>query len=288
MNTIYIDVLFGVNMFVNYFILLACAKITRSRVKFLRMLWGSLLATLFTGVIFLPEVHFILSLLMRLVISGAVTLATFGYGGLPKYLSRLFSFYSVSFGYAGIVLAIWFLFEPPGIMVNNGAVYIHLSPYVLLSSFCVGYFLLLLLRRHFGTEIKRGDIFNMKINFLGKSTEVSVLYDTGNRLKDLFSDLPVAVVNFEEIREILPLEMEPCFAGGQKNKPPERDEHKERYRIIPYSVIGGGGVLPAIKIDRAEVWKNHKKIWENRCIIAVSREYFEEGVGGIIGEDFIK
>ena len=75
-NVIYVDVLFGVNMFVHYFLLLATSKICKKRVKFFRMLLGSFVATIFTAVIFLPEVHFIFNFFIRLFISGIVIFST--------------------------------------------------------------------------------------------------------------------------------------------------------------------------------------------------------------------
>lgn len=287
-NVIYIDVLFGVNMFVHYFLLLACSKICKCNAKFLRLFSGSLVATLFTAVIFLPEIHWTLSLIIRLIISCVVTFATFGFSSVTKYFSRLFCFYSVSFGYAGIVLGLWILVKPKGVLINNGAVYIDVSPYVLLVSFCVGYFCLLLLRKYFGTDISKGDVFKMKIFFNEKCLEIFVLYDTGNKLRDMFSDLPVAIINEEKVREILPKNLELCLAGMGIENLNTSKEFSEKFRVIPYHVIGGGGVLPALKCDRAELYKNHKKIWENKCIIGISKEIFDDDINGIIGEDFIK
>ena len=43
----------------------------------------------------------------------------------------------------------------------------------------------------------------MKIFFNEKCLEIFVLYDTGNKLRDMFSDLPVAIINEEKVREIL-------------------------------------------------------------------------------------
>ncbi len=288
MNVIYVDVLFGVNMFVHYFLLLACSKICKKPLKFLRILLGSFVATIFTAVIFLPEVHFILSLLLRLFISGIVTFVTFGFENFSKYLSRLFCFYSVSFGYAGIILSLWFLLKPKGVLINNGAVYIDISPYVLLLSFCIGYFILLLLRKHFGTDIEAGNILKMTVFFEGKSVQLSVLYDTGNKLRDIFSDLPVAVVNINAVKELFPKELEVCMAGKVGEILPENSKHKERFKIIPYSVVGGAGVLPAVKADKILLQKNHKLLFEKEGIIAISKENFESEIQGIIGEDFIK
>ncbi len=288
MNVIYIDVLFGVNMFVNYFLLLATSKICKAQTKFLRILLGSFVATLFTAVIFLPEIHFLLSLLLRFIISGVVTITTFGFKNFSKYLSRLFCFYSVSFGYAGIILALWILLKPSGVLINNGAVYIDISPYVLLLSFCVSYCVLLLLRKYFGTDTESGNVLKMQIFFEEKCAEFFVLYDTGNKLYDMFSDLPVAVVNIDAIKNILPKELEICVAGKVGEILPESAKYKEKFKIIPYSVLGGLGVLPAIKADKILLYKNHKKICEKKGIIAVSDEIFEDNIVGIIGEDFIK
>ena len=47
-------------------------------------------------------------------------------------------------------------------------------------------------------------------------------------------------------------------------------------------------MLPAIKVDKILIQKNHKILCEKQGIIAVSDENFDDGICGIIGEDFIK
>lgn len=248
---------------------------------------GSVVATLSTAVIFLPEIHWSLSLLLRIFISAGVTFSAFGFENVAKFFSRLFGFYSVSFGYAGIIFGLWLLFKPQGVLVNNGAVYIDVSPFVLLCSFCVGYFILRLLRKYFGVDIKNGEIFKMVVFTDRKTVEFSVLLDTGNRLRDPLSDLPVAVVDYDAAADILPLSLAPVFAGKTHQIPSVEEGVNEGFRVIPYSVIGGEGLLPAFKPKRVEIWKNHKKISEKECIISISREKFNDGIDGIIGEDFV-
>ena len=180
------------------------------------------------------------------------------------------------------------MLKPKGVLINNGAVYIDISPYVLLLSFLVGYLILSLLRKYFGTDIESGNVLKMKVFFEEKCAEFFVLYDTGNKLHDLFSDLPVAVVNANAVKELFPKEFELCLTKNVGKTLPKNIKYKEKFKIIPYSVVGGAGVLPAIKVDKIILEKNHKILCEKQGIIAVSNENFENEIDGIIGEDFIK
>lgn len=285
MRVIYIDVLLTVNLIVNYFILLASAAVCKRRVPFYRTLLGSAVASGCTMVIFLPEIHWSLSLVVRFVISVAVTLVCFGYGSVSRFLAVLFSFYSVSFAYAGIILALWFLFRPSGVAVNNGAVYIDISPTVLLVSFAVSYFLIKLLRRYFGVDTKEKDIYELRLSLLGKSVSLRVLYDTGNSLRDMFCPLPVAVASFDSVKRLIPLQSQGFFAGDGDQL---CEQMQSRFRLIPYSVVGGDGVLPAFKCDGARLVKGNKITKEFNCIVAVAREDFADGTDGLIGEEMIK
>ena len=123
----------------------------------------------------------------------------FIFGNFSKYLSRLFCFYSVSFGYAGIILSLWFLLKPKGVLINNGAVYIDISPYVLLLSFCIGYFILLLLRKHFGTDIEAGNILKMTVFYQLRAAQNLPL----SALTPM--TLPFFLVTITELRRVTPL-----------------------------------------------------------------------------------
>ena len=68
-RTIYIDILIGTNVIINYFIILAVEKFTGFDSSIKRKIVGSVFGAICSLVIFLPEIPFFINLLLKLVIS---------------------------------------------------------------------------------------------------------------------------------------------------------------------------------------------------------------------------
>lgn len=76
-SVVYIDVLFVLNMFVNYFILVTVAKIMRITPSRWRLLCGALLGGLYSLFIFIPDVNVFLSLVAKLAFSVSIVFAAY-------------------------------------------------------------------------------------------------------------------------------------------------------------------------------------------------------------------
>ena len=76
-QTVYIDVLIGVNLFINYFLLLAVARFLHLPVRRGRMIAGAALGAFYALSIFLPELPSILALLIKLLMSATIIWAAF-------------------------------------------------------------------------------------------------------------------------------------------------------------------------------------------------------------------
>ena len=62
-QTIYIDVLISINLFINYFLLLSVAKILTLKPERKRIILSSFIGSLYSLVILLPSINIVLSLL---------------------------------------------------------------------------------------------------------------------------------------------------------------------------------------------------------------------------------
>ena len=131
-QTIYVDVLMAVNFFISYFLLLACAKFLTLPAKRGRMAAASGLGAVFSLSVLLPEFPAVLSLAGKLLMSVAMVLCAFGFGGIKRLVRNTLAFYIINFAFAGLMVAIWYFFAPQGLVIRNSVVYFNLSPVLLI------------------------------------------------------------------------------------------------------------------------------------------------------------
>ena len=84
-QTIYIDVLLAVNIFINYFLLLAAAKFLAVRRIRLRILAASVLGAAYSLTMLMPSIPMVLALLMKLAMSASLVFVAFPWGGKNNF-----------------------------------------------------------------------------------------------------------------------------------------------------------------------------------------------------------
>lgn len=239
-KTIYIDILIGTNIIINYFILLAVTKFTKIIPRIRRMVLGSVFGALCSLVIFLPEINFILNLFLKLAISFAIVFITFGYHNIKSFAKNIALFYLISFCFCGAMLFIWFILTPRGMVVKNSVVYLNISPIVMIITTVVCYFIIRLINRFSGRQQYKLEICKIKIISNGRYCEFYGKIDTGNTLCEPFSQTPVIVVNENAVKDIAEDEFRKLL-----NMTEPESTLKNKYRLVPFTSVGGKGLLPA-------------------------------------------
>lgn len=89
--TVYADVLVMVNLFVNYALLLCSSLILKNRISNLRLLAGAAIGSAYGLVIFLPEIPIYFELPVRIAVSAAIVLTSFGFRNIRRFLRCFFN-----------------------------------------------------------------------------------------------------------------------------------------------------------------------------------------------------
>ena len=260
MKIIYVDLLVFVNMIVNFFILSATEKICKEKIKPIRMIISDIAASLCSLAIFLPELGVMFSIALRLAVSSTVVLAAFGFGNLRRFVGIVGGFFSVSFAYAGICLGIWTAFKPSKMIIKNDVVYFDISPIVLVSTAAICYVILWILKKHFVKNDLETCEYDVIINHNGATKDFKGFLDTGNLLCDSFSQRPVIIISGNAARELS------VFTDSLNGTA----QNLNGFRYIPYSVVGGKGILPAFVPDGITVKSKKFCGSADDCLLAVS------------------
>ncbi len=270
---VYVDVLLATNYAVNLCIILCVARFSGRSPKRRRIVAAALLGAATSLTIFLPLMAPVPSILLKLCVSAAVVLAAFGYVSARAFLGQMFLLFAISFCFAGVMLGLWLLFEPPGMGWNNGVVYFDISPLLLVCSTAAAYLLLSLFSRMTRGKSLPREIYSVRVYFNGKTAAVRGMVDTGNRLKEPFSGSPVVVCRVGDLAGILPAEMVEAVLKG-KLAPDDAPvgEGVPRLRVVPYANVGAGGALPAFKPDKIVIEALSESLTADDAYVGISRE----------------
>lgn len=256
MKTVYVDDMFLLNLVINFFLLMATARLCALPIKRLRFALAAALGALYAVALLLPSLGFLASPLTKLCLGAAMTLIAFG--GAKRLLRPYLAFLLVSAAFGGAVMAVGLL---SGGSVSD-AYFIGTTFKTLILTFGGAYFVLTLLFSRIAKHRER-EILPAALCLCGKYTSFSALSDTGNELFDPISNLPVMVAGADVAAALLP---EDCLAALSSGAAEfiasllPYDELAPRFRLVPYSAIGTDyGLIPVFRPDSLAVGGKEQK-----------------------------
>lgn len=243
METIYVDELFVLNLAIDYFLLLATARVCALPCRRGRFAAGALLGSGWCCLSLVPGLTFLSLPILRPVLALAMTLLAFG--DQRKLLRCLLSFLGVSALFGGAVYAATL---GRGREYLNGPL-IRLDMGILALSFALCWAVVALLFRRGVTHARRG-YHTVTVEKNGRTVRFQALEDTGNGLYDPISGCAAFVAEAGAVKELFPGVSESTLRGP----PAEVMERLPGMRLIPCSGIGGGRtLLLAFRPDRVTV-----------------------------------
>lgn len=262
MQTIYVDTLLCVNFFIDYIILYSVRKLCKINSKVIRLLPASLTAALLTLGVFLPFYTRIFSVFYRLLSAALIVFIAFGKSKIKGLLLRVAAFIGISLGFSGAVTLIQLTFKPRGVVVWGDAVYLDISPVMLIICTVITFIALSVYRRikerlHPSARMHRVTVYSDKEEYAFSS-----MVDTGCNLKEPFSGLPVIIAE----KELL----------GKRCIP------ENKLRLVPFNTLSGEGLLKAFKPDKIEI---DGKELKSGCYIAVSEGKLTNETKSLMGKE---
>ena len=257
-QTIYIDVLFCLNLFINYFILLAVGKFMNMPTNRLRLVLASSLGAVYSFYILLPSTRSILFTIVKVVMSLTIVVAAFKVAGIKMLLKLFACFYLMNFLFCGVIFMIWHYMSPKGVLVNNGVVYFNIPPMLFLIITVLSYLVIKVINIFIRRPEAKSLFSFIEIDLNGRKVIVNAKVDTGNSLREPFSQIPVAVVEEDYIKDILDENLKNFIRFGSKNAMHSGGLLKNKCRMIPFNAISGEGTLPAFKADKFFILGDNK------------------------------
>ena len=253
---VYADVLVVLNLIVDYFLVLLTAKILRSAISVWRALLSGSIGALSSLCIFIPQSFWLVEFTVRIIICALMTLAAFGFKGAKSFFRGMAVLFGVTFGYAGLMMAVWYIVRPSGMVINNSVVYFDISPTVLIVSSVISYFVISVIRRFLSRTTPDAGECEITLYAQDRESTVKAMIDTGNSIEDILGGKDVIIADKSVVDTL--------FKADEKGA-------QSRYRLLPCSTVSGGGMLEGYRCDKAEILLGGRKIRLNSPVIAISK-----------------
>lgn len=190
---IYLDVLFGINFFFDFLLLLIVSILLKRNIKVRRLLLGAFIGGLSIFLLFI-KVNSIQLFLLKFFISIIMIISTFSFKNLNYTLKNISYLYLVSIILGGALyfINIQFSYKQEGLVFYHNGLSPNIIVIMILSPFILWYYLSQhkLLKQnyslHYKVDIYLKDHTKLKLNgFL----------DTGNQLFDPYLHRPIIMIN---------------------------------------------------------------------------------------------
>ena len=273
-TVIYADILISVNFIVDYLLLRAVSTFFSVSHSTVRFLISSFLGGLFSLIVFIENIHILLSVLLNIIFLTVIVTAAFRIHSVKEFIRYFSAFFICNFFFAGIMLALKIIFSTDKIIFRNGVVYFDMNFITLIASVVICYLIFSFASHSVSNRAVNKIIYDIELFYSDKSVKAKALLDTGNSLRELFSGKPVIIAEKKTAEKIIPEESDIC---DLKN-----------FRLIPFSTISSGGALPAFLLEKVNVINRGKTVAVNEVYLAVSdKKIVSSDYSVLLGTAFI-
>ena len=258
MTVIYVDVLLVVNFFLTFLLLLITQKLAKENSKTVRIVFASFFGAAYSLVILFDELSFAVSLLGKLAAGCIIVLIAFKYSAFKCFVKNTAIFLFVNFVFVGIMVGLWMLFKPSGIVINNSTVYFDVSALSLLVSAFIAYVISAVIIRIYNSKTAKNELYEITVYYGDIKRTFFAFADSGNNLREPFSDFPVIVADESLFKDVL------CS------------------RVIPVSTVNGEGILKAFKPEKVVISTSRGSGELSRVYVALSSNVKKGEYRGLI------
>lgn len=243
-QVIYADVLFILNAYITYILMIATALICSFEPSRLRLTLTAFLGGAYSLIILIPDLGDGLITFSRVPAAILFILIAFGKVSLRVFVRLFSSFFLVNFIFAGLMLALWYFIHPGNMYMGGFVVYFDIKPLTLVILTAVCYFALKAINSIIKIRQPKNTIYHMALHINNKEIPLRAYYDTGNCLTDPFTGKQVIIINRDSLGEIFP-EGSDIFALAES--------YGMKIRPLPFDSLGGSSLMPCIKAERVQI-----------------------------------
>lgn len=275
-QVIYADVLFFIDMSMDFLALYVTAYLLKFRFKTRRLALAALIGAIYS----------VISVILRrdsiyFTIAVAVAMCLFAYGKctVNQFFGRIVSFFAVNMLLGGGMTAVFNLFSRiDGVqkVVIYGQVH-EVNSQMPFGVYLVGFLVISLIVFGFGKLFSKKGVARHRVLTIyhgGKRSVHDVIEDSGNMLCEPMSGEPVVFLTENAVRRAFGDDMVSCLdvpdSGAMLSE-------KGKMRIVVYETVAGRDMSVCVRADRAYVGGTEYRLW-----FALGRAFTANGSDGIV------
>jgi len=270
--TVYIDIIFLENLFMNYIILFATSIITKIKTRHLRLLSSSFIGSIYAVMLYMNILKIITTnVILKCLLSIIMIYIAFNPKKIKIFLKELIIFYLTSFTFGGVTFSLIYFLNSENILIHNGILIGRNQIKIILLGGIIGFLIITYSFKNIKGKIsKKNMLCNMKISINKKYTNIKAIIDTGNFLKEPISKTPVIIVEKEILQKIIPNYILNNLNNIITGEIIELGDYVSKIKFIPYNSLGKqNGMLIGIKADEVLVDYEEKNILVKDIIIGI-------------------
>ncbi|MGG4550994.1 sigma-E processing peptidase SpoIIGA [Paenibacillus humicus] len=282
---VYLDLIFLMNLLIDASLLLMTAWIRRQRVRAWRITASAAVGAAYVLMMFLPELSFLFTFLVKFLFSVVMLWIAFGYASLQNYLRNMGAFYMVNFAAAGGILGIHYLLQNSGEVWSgiwysaSGGLGFSLevgSIFTIIVFFIVVLWFKAVVSTRRAVERVENCLAEVQVRIDETTVRCMGLVDTGNQLKDPLTRWPVMVMEASLWDQMLPESFLSRLAAEQADNlimewsDEDSFPWRDRLRLVPYRGINKGSqFMIALKPDEVSVVQEGRTVTTGRVLIGL-------------------
>jgi len=251
MATIYADVVFLVNLIMNFLIFWTVGKLTKIQAKKYRVFIGALTASLlYCLIIFIPSLRGFYNFFTAIFILITALYITFGYKNIRTFAKLIIISHITAIILGGTTLAIYYYASTTIFAASTGISF----RFLVVSTFFS--FIIIKFGTHYiqKNSMSKQSFCEIQIFKGDSSTKLVALIDTGNTLVEPLSHFPVIIAEHKSIKNLIYDEGDSVAIA-------------DKIRMIPFKSIGAkNGMLIGFRPDKVEI-KNNRESFEIQDVV---------------------
>lgn len=253
--TLYVDIIFLENVFMNSIILLATGIILKDKTKIIRNLISSSIGAVYAIIIYTSHIELYSNIFLKIMLSLVIVYISFKPQNTKSMLKHIIIFYLTSFTFGGVAFSLLYFVRPQDILFQNGVLAGTYPIKMILAGGIVGFAIVVISFKNIKGKLNKKDMYcNVKLCERENKKVITAIIDTGNFLKDPITKIPVIVAEINSLDGLFPSEIlhnaSKIINGGDI----DLGEYASKIRVIPFKSLGkDNGLLLGIKIDKAYI-----------------------------------
>lgn len=259
---VYVEYLLIENIIINFIILYVTEKITRTKTSKLRLFIASLVGSLYTLIVFFPNLQFMGRFLIKFSVSILILIIAFNPERFKEFLKQLSTFYLISFAFAGTTIGIFYILNNK-LTISNFSFKDHneLMKFLILGIGLAVILIRSILKNNWIRLNQKNCLTDVTINLNNKKAHLRALIDTGNSLKEPISQKPVIIAEYSALKAILPELVKKVYSENKEldlnyvANIMEKLGDQIKLRLIPFKSLGNeNGILIGFVPDSIDIY----------------------------------